>query len=649
MSGTDTLPRDADTLPKLLLKNARERGGEVALREKEFGIWQSFTWARYAERVCSFARGLVELGLKRGEIVAVLGDNRPEWLIAQFAAQSIGARSLGVYQDSVALEVRYLMEFSGARFVIAEDQEQVDKLLEVWDELSGSDGDGDHAVVNVIYYDPRGLGSYPHDFLLGFSEVEEIGRSASSSTEADFESWVAATEADDVALLSTTSGTTGKPKLAMLSHRNLLTMAHSFNGIDPMQSDDEFVSFLPLAWIGEQMIGAACGLLVGFALNFPEEPETVQQDIREIGPHMMFSPPRIWENMVSDVQVRIEDSSWLKRKVYNWALEVGYRSADTLLEHGRLPAFLAFQRLIANACCFFWLRDKLGVRRIRRAYTGGAALGPDIFRFFHAIGVNLKQIYGQTEVSGISVVHRDDDIKFHTVGTPVPGMEVRIGEGGEILTRSPSVFLGYYNNEEATKEALRDGWLYSGDAGYMDDDGHLIVIDRKKDVMELHDGTQFSPQFIENKLKFSPYIKEAVVFGGGDYPFVTALVTIDFASAGKWAERRQIPYTTFTDLAQKPEIYELALEHTARINGELPESARIQRLLLLHKELDADDEELTRTRKVRRRFIADRYRLLVDALYAGKDAVEIKNEITYQDGTTAVLQTRLRIAAPANA
>ena len=649
MSVPDTLPRDADTLPKLLLNNARDRGSETALREKEFGIWQSFTWADYAERVRNFARGLFELGLRKGEIVAVLGDNRPEWLIAQLAAQSIGARSLGVYQDSVALEVRYLMEFSGARFVIAEDQEQVDKLLEVWEELSGSGGSGDHRVERVIYYDPRGLGAYPHDFLLGFPEVEEIGRSAASSSEADFESWVGATESDDVALLSTTSGTTGKPKLAMLSHRNLLEMAHSFVSIDPMQSDDEFVSFLPLAWIGEQMIGAACGLLVGFALNFPEEPETVQQDIREIGPHMMFSPPRIWENMVSDVQVRIEDSSWLKRKVYNRALDIGYRSADTLLEHGRQPAFLAFQRALANACCFFWLRDKLGLRRIRRAYTGGAALGPDIFRFFHAIGVNLKQIYGQTEVSGISVVHRDDDIKFHTVGTPVPGAEVRIGEGGEILTRSPSVFLGYYNNREATEEALRDGWLYSGDAGYMDDDGHLIVIDRKKDVMELHDGTQFSPQFIENKLKFSPYIKEAVVFGGGDYPFVTSLITIDFANAGKWAERRQIPYTTFTDLAQKPEIYELALEHTARINADLPESARIQRLLLLHKELDADDEELTRTRKVRRRFIADRYRLIVDALYGGKDAVEIENEITYQDGSTAILETRLRIAAPANA
>ena len=645
MTASVELRPDADTLPKVLLENARERGDEVALREKEFGIWQSFTWAQYAERVRNFARGLVELGLKKGEIVAVLGDNRPEWLIAQLAAQSIGARSLGIYQDSVAVEVRYLMEFSGARFVIAEDQEQVDKLLEVWDELNV----GDHEVRSVIYYDPRGLGSYPHDFLLGFSAVEEIGRSASSSSEADFEDWVRATEVDDVALLSTTSGTTGKPKLAMLSHRNLLVMAHAFNGIDPMQSDDEFVSFLPLAWIGEQMIGAACGLVVGFSLNFPEEPETVQQNIREIGPHTMFSPPRIWENMVSDVQVRIEDSSWLKRKIYGWALEVGYRSADTLLEHGRQPAFLAFQRALANACCFFWLRDKLGLRRIRRAYTGGAALGPDIFRFFHAVGVNLKQIYGQTEVSGISVAHRDDDIKFHTVGTPVPGMEVRLGEGGEILTRSPSVFLGYYRNEEATEEALRDGWLYSGDAGYMDDDGHLIVIDRKKDVMELHDGTQFSPQFIENKLKFSPYIKEAVVFGGGDYPFVTSLMTIDFANAGKWAERRQIPYTTFTDLAQKPEIYELVLEHTAGINGDLPESARIQRLLLLHKELDADDEELTRTRKVRRRFIAGRYRLLVNALYGGDEAVEIENEIAYQDGTTAVLQTRLRIAQPATA
>ena len=637
---------DADTLPKLLLRNARERADEAALREKELGIWQSFTWAQYAERVRNFARGLVELGLERGDIVAVLGDNRPEWLIAQLAAQAVGARSLGVYQDSVASEVRYLIEFAGARFVVAEDQEQVDKLLEVWDELAAAEG-GERRIEKVIYYDSRGLGAYPHDFLLDFSEVEKIGRSAASSTEDDFARWVEATTADDVALLSTTSGTTGKPKLAMLSHRNLLTMAHSFQSIDPMQSDDEFVSFLPLAWIGEQMIGAACGLLVGFTLNFPEEPETVQHDIREIGPHTMFSPPRIWENMVSDVQVRIEDSSWLKRKVYDWALGVGYRAADARLEHGAPPGFLAIQNRVANAVCFFWLRDKLGVRRIRRAYTGGAALGPDIFRFFHAIGVNLKQIYGQTEVSGISVAHRDDDIKFQTVGTAVPGAEVRLGEGGEILTRSASVFLGYYRNEEATEEALRDGWLYSGDAGYLDDDGHLIVIDRKKDVMELHDGTQFSPQFIENKLKFSPYVKEAVVFGGGDYPFVTSLITIDFANAGKWAERRQIPYTTFTDLAQKPEIYELVLEHTAGINGDLPESARIQRLLLLHKELDADDEELTRTRKVRRRFIADRYRLLVDALYGGGEAVEIENEITYQDGTTAVLQTRLRIAQPA--
>ncbi len=647
MSFTADLPSGADTLPKLLLRNARERGDEVALREKEFGIWQSFTWSDYADRVRHFARGLVELGMRRDEVLAVVGDNRPEWLIAQLAAQSLGALSMGVYQDSVASEVRYLVEFAGARFVIAEDQEQVDKLLEVWEDLQRAE----RPVARVIYYDPRGLGSYPHDFLLDFAEVEDLGRAALSGGASDdeFEGWVEATSPDDVALLSTTSGTTGKPKLAMLSHRNLLSMAHSFISIDPMHSEDEFVSFLPLAWIGEQMIGAACGLLAGFALNFPEEPETVQQDIREIGPHMMFSPPRIWENMVSDVQVRIEDSSWLKRRVYKWALGIGYRAADLRLEHGSLPPLLAAQRRLADWACFFWLRDKLGVRRIRRAYTGGAALGPDIFRFFHAIGVNLKQIYGQTEVSGISVAHRDDDIKFQTVGTAVPGAEVRLGEGGEILTRSPSVFLGYYKNEEATKEALRDGWLYSGDAGYMDDDGHLIVIDRKKDVMELHDGTQFSPQFIENKLKFSPYIKEAVVFGGGDYPFVTSLITIDFANAGKWAERRQIPYTTFTDLAQKPEVYELVLEHTSGINDELPESARIERLLLLHKELDADDEELTRTRKVRRRFIADRYRLLVDALYGDNEAVEIENEITYQDGTRAMLETRLRIAALATA
>ncbi len=613
------------------------------MREKEFGIWRSITWAELRERVQAFAWGLEDQGFAPGDKLAILGDNRPEWLIAEWAAQALGGVSMGVYQDSVAEEVRYLVDFSGARFVVAEDQEQVDKLLEIEEDVP--------RVERVVFYDPRGLtssGYRGHPKLLAFPELEEIGRRAGKSSE-DFDARVAHVKVDDTAVLSTTSGTTGKPKLAMLSHRNMVAMAERLQATDPMLENDDFVSFLPLAWIGEQMISVACGLLVGFPVNFPEEPETVQQNIREIGPRVMFSPPRIWENMLSEVQVKIEDSTPLKRRVYEWAMASGYRYADHFLDRdqskGPPPSAsfgLRFRRLVAEGVCFHWLKDQLGLRRLRRAYTGGAALGPDVFRFFHAIGVNLKQIYGQTEVSGISCVHRDGEIKCQTVGTPMPGTEIDLSEDGEILTRSSAVFQGYFENPDATEETLRNGWLHTGDAGYFDDDGHLIVIDRAKDVMTLHDGTRFSPQFIENKLKFSPYIREAVVFGG-DWPFVTSMITIDFGNSGKWAERRQIPYTTFTDLSQKNEMYELVREHVERTNADLPEAARIRRFLLLHKELDADDAELTRTRKVRRGFVAERYKEIVDALYGSDDSLALATEITYQDGRTAKIDTRLRI------
>ncbi len=624
----------ADTLPKLLLRNAETIGEQVALREKEFGIWQSLTWRQTSERVRNFCLGLIELGLGKDDKVAIIGDNRPEWLITELAAQAAGALSMGIYQDSAPEEVRYLVDFSDTTFVIAEDQEQVDKLLDVREQIS--------AVNKIIYYDPRGLRNYDEPDLMAFEEVEELGRQT-ADPESRFRELVDATSAEDIAILSTTSGTTGTPKLAMLSHQNLILMAKHLTAIDRMEQSDEFVSFLPLAWIGEQMISVACGLYVGFTVNFPEEPETVQENIREIGPQMMFSPPRIWENMQSEVQVKIEDTTWLKRKIFDWAMGIGYQVADAKRDHVDLGTSLKIQAFLAEWCCFYWLRDKLGVRRIRRAYTGGAALGPDVFRFFHGIGVTLKQIYGQTEVSGVSVLHRDDDIKYQTVGKAVDETEVRIGEGGEILTKGPSVFLGYYKNPEATEETLKDGWMYSGDAGYFDDDGHLIVIDRAKDVMTLADGTQFSPQFIENKLKFSPYIRESVVFGGGDYPMVTCMITIDYANTGKWAERRQIPYTTFTDLSQKEDVYTLAREHVEATNSDLPEAARICKFVLLHKELDADDAELTRTRKVRRRFVAERYSEIIGGLYGEQDSLAIENEITYQDGRTATLMTNLRI------
>jgi long-chain acyl-CoA synthetase len=419
-------------------------------------------------------------------------------------------------------------------------------------------------------------------------------------------------------------------------------MGRNLMAVDPVDPDDEFVSFLPLAWIGEQMMALACGLQIGFALNFPEEPETVQQDIREIGPQVMFSPPRIWENLVSQVQVKIQDSTRFKRRLYDWAMPVGYAMAD-LRFRKEAPSFKEkWKYRLADWLVFQEIKDQLGLRHLKRAYTGGAALGPDVFRFFHALGVNLKQIYGQTETSGISVVHRDGDIKFQTVGTPIPETEIQIDESGEILVRSPAVMTGYYGNQAATDDTIDDGWLRSGDAGYFDEDGHLIVIDRAKDVMTLHDGTKFSPQFIENKLKFSPYIKEAVVFGG-DWPFVSAMINIDFANVGKWAENNQLAYTTYTDLAQKERVYLLVREHVEQTNTELPPAARIRRFLLLHKELDADDAELTRTRKVRRRLVAQRYDDIISALYSQNPFLDVQTTITYQDGRTANLQTRLRI------
>ncbi len=623
-----------ETLPQYLKLHADRTPEKVALRLRDYGIWQSLTWREYYEHVKYFALGLVSLGLQAEDTIAIIGDNRPEWVIAELAAQSVGAKSIGIYQDSVVKEMIYIFNHADVTFIVVEDQEQVDKVLEMWDQLQG--------VRKVIYYDPKGLRNYTEDFLLYFPNVEAMGREYEKAHPGWFEERLAAGQGEDLAILSTTSGTTGNPKLAMLTHRSMISMARNLMSVDPLEPEDEFVSFLPLAWIGEQMMCVSCNLIVGFKVNFPEEPETVQHDIREIGPQVMFSPPRIWENLVSQVQVKIEDTSWLKKKIYHWAMPIGYRMADARFQKETPSLSLRLLYFLADWLVFQEIKDHLGLRHLKRAYTGGAALGPDVFRFFHALGVNLKQIYGQTEINGIAVVHRDGDIKFQTVGMPIPETEVKIDDSGEILMRSPALMEGYYRNPEATASALRDGWLYSGDAGYFDEDGHLIVIDRVKDVMTLHDGTKFSPQFIENKLKFSPYIKEAVVFGG-DWPFVTAMLNIDFANVGKWAENNQIAYTTYTDLAQKPEVYALIRSHVEAANRELPAAARIRRFLLLHKELDADDAELTRTRKVRRKLVAQRYQEIISALYSSNPYVDVDQTITYQDGSTARIQSRLKI------
>jgi long-chain acyl-CoA synthetase len=618
------------TLPRLLLDQAARHGARTALREKQWGVWQAFSWADCLAATAEFAAGLRALGLGRGDIVVLIGDNRPEWLWAELAIQGLGGMALGLYQDAPAQEIHYILELAQAKVVVAEDQEQVDKLLSLRSRLPG--------LRHIVYHDPKGLAGCREQGLASFDSVREAGRPRAG----EFAAWVAEVRPGDPCLIATTSGTTGRPKLAMLSHRNMLSMAWNLGQADPKRPGDEFVSFLPLAWMGEQMMAVASALLFGFTVNFPEEPDTVQQDIREIGPHLIFSPPRVWENLAATVQVRIMETTPFKRLLYNTVFPWAQARADAVFAGRRPGPWAALKHGLAQWLLLRALRDRLGFSRLRSASTGGAALGPDTFRFFHALGVNLKQIYGQTEIAGISCIHRDGAVDFDSVGEPIPETEIRIAPDGEILSRSPAVFLGYYRNEQATRETLDDGWLRSGDAGFFNDKGQLVVIDRVKDVMHLADGTRFSPQFLENKLKFSPYVREAVVLGQGREA-VTAIVCIDAGIVGRWAESRMITYTTYQDLAAKDEVLELVRGAIAAINATLPQAVRIARFALLFKELDADDGELTRTRKVRRSVVAERYAALVEALYAGSGSVALTACIRYQDGSSREMCGTLKL------
>jgi len=625
----------ADTLPKLLKQQAEKYGHRKhALREKDYGIWQSFTWQEYYEHVKYFCLGMVALGLKRDDKVSIIGDNRPEWIYAELSSQCVGAVPIGIYQDSVLKEITYIINLSRSKFVVAEDQEQCDKILDMIDEMP--------SVEHIIYHDPKGMRTYDDPKLLYFPEVEKMGRDYEKEHPGFFEEQVEATSETDVAAICTTSGTTGNPKLSLLSHLNMVSMARNLGEVDKKYETDDFVSFLPLPWIGEQMMAISSSLLFGFTVNFPEKPETAQDNVREIGPHVMFSPPRVWENMAASVQVRIMDASPFKRFVYNKCLPIGYHWADLKFQK-KTPTFMDKLKYGLAYCLIFRaLKDRLGFTHIRSASTGGAALGPDTFRFFHALGVNLKQIYGQTEISGISCIHYDGDVDFDSVGKPIPGTEIKITEEGEIISRSSSLFMGYFENQEATDETIIDGWLHSGDAGYFNDRGHLVVIDRVKDVMTLADGTKFSPQFIENKLKFSPYIKEAVAIGH-ERDYIIAMICIDFEIVGKWAENNRLAYTTYTDLASQEPIYGMIQEEVIKVNESLPEAARIKKFILLYKELDADDDELTRTRKVRRRFVDEKYSDIIEGMFAGQDVVHVDTIIKYQDGKTRQLKTDLTV------
>lgn len=625
----------ADTFPKLLIEKANQYGSKkIALREKDLGIWQSFTWQDYLEKVKYFSLGMISLGFEPGDKISVIGDNKPEWIIAELAAQCAGGLGTGIYQDSILKEVAYIINHSETKFVIAEDQEQVDKILDMQEELPN--------VKKVIYYDPKGMRKYDSDLLAYFPDVMEMGREYEKSHPGQFEKNVENTKSEDVAWICTTSGTTGFPKLAMLTHKNLISMATNLGKFDPKYDSDEFVSFLPLPWVGEQMMAVASGLLFGLTVNFPESIESAQADLREIGPHIMFSPPRVWENMCSTVQVKVMDASFLKRFVFNTCVPIGRKWSEYKFEKKTPPFYFKILYYLAYLAVFKALKDRLGFSNIRSATTGGAALGPDTFKFFHALGISLKQIYGQTEISGISCVHRNSDINPDTMGEPIPETEVKISESGEILSKSPAVFLGYYKQPEETAKTVIDGWLHSGDAGYLTPDGHIVVIDRIKDVMSLIDGVKFSPQFIENKLKFSPYIKEAVTIGH-NRDFIIAMICIDFGIVGNWAEKNRINYTTYTDLSSKTEILDLIQKEVEKVNKGLPENAKVKRFVLLYKELDPDDDELTRTRKVRRHFVEEKYKEIIEGMYEGKDSIKIEAIIKFQDGKTSTIRTVMAV------
>jgi long-chain acyl-CoA synthetase len=623
------------TIPKLFYQQARKYGKDrVAMREKEFGIWLPISWQDYLDNVKYLALGLISLGLEDGDKVAMIGDNRPEGLWAEMA--TLCARGIGVwlFQDCLIDEVRYIIDHSDTKFLFGEGQEEVDKAISIFNECP--------KLQKIIWDDPKGMRNYDEDYLISLKEVQQLGRELEKEQPDLFEALINKGQGEEIALLFYTSGTTALPKGALLSHHNMLTMGQHLMAVDPCLDADDYVSYLPFAWIGEQMMSISCGLQIGYTLNFPEEPETAQENIREIGPHVMFAPPRMYEQMTRTVQVKYLDSSRIKRKFYEFSTYVGYKVANLKFDKKPVPWYWRFLEWLASITVQKKLKDHLGLSRVRNAYTGGAAMGPDHFRFFHALGVNLKQIYGQTEVAGISVVHRSGDIKFDTVGHPIPGTEVKIAEDGEILTRSPSVFLGYYKNTEATEKTLIDGWLYSGDKGFIDDDGHLVVFDRTKDVFTLKDGKPFAPQYLETRLKFSPYIRDSWVIGDKK-DYISAVLCIDYSVVGKWADEKKLNYTSYQELSQMPEVYDLVEKQILQANKDLPDVAKVMKFTNLYKELDADDDELTRTRKLRRAFVEKRYEDIVDALYSENDAVHIDTTIKYEDGRQADIKIDLQI------
>jgi long-chain acyl-CoA synthetase len=624
-----------NTLPKLLRMHAKTSGRLPGMREKDRGIWQTYSWHACQEHVRDLALGLAAQGFKRGDKLSVLGDNRARLYWAQLATQALGGLSVPLYQDSIASELVHVLAHAEVSMVVAQDQEQVDKVLALKRELP--------SLRLVVYEDPRGMSGYGDDILKSFAEIEAAGRAFGREQPNYYEHELEQGRAEDVALIAYTSGTTGRSKGVLLSHANMIATSEAFADVESIRRGDNWLCYLPMGWVGDSMFSLSTSLVVGATCNCPEGPETVQRDLRELGPSALLAPPRIWENMLTGLQVRAADASWLKRHVYEYFRRVAERRELLLGDRKPVPAWTRLVHRLGEFFVYGPVRDQLGLRNARWCLTGGAPLGADAFRFFRSFGINLKQIYGATEASALVALQSNEEADPNTVGRTLPGTDVRIGERGEVQVKGPGVFLGYHKQEDATRDAMTpDGWLRTGDAGLIDPRGQLAIIDRAKDVGKLADGTPFAPQFIENKLKFSPYIREAVAFGDAR-AFVAAMVAVDMSTVGKWAEQRSLAYTSFMDLSAKPEVARLIIAEVGKINATLPGTTKVARIVLLNKELEADDAEMTRTRKVRRAFVAEKYAPVISALYDGAKEARLTMDITFEDGRKSSLTSTLAV------
>jgi len=632
-----------DTVPKLLLRNAKAHASRPAMRHKDLGIWQTWTWAHIRDEVRAFAVGLRKLGLERGDAVAIIGDNRPR-LYASFAAvQSLGAIAVPVYQDSVAEEMAYVLDHAEVKFAVVQNQEQVDKVISVAERLP--------KLRTIVYEEERGLAAYDHANLHSFDHVRELGRKELRSNAGAAGWWldeIAIGKGSDVSVMLYTSGTTGRPKGVMLTHENIVRSAQNGNKFDNFTPDDTLLAYLPMAWVGDHIFSYGQAMAAAMCVACPESPETIIEDRREIAPTYFFAPPRVYENLLTQIMVRMEDAGRLKKAMFHYFLKVARRSGELILDGVPVGFKERLLYWLGDKFVYAPLRNRMGFSKIRVAYTAGEAIGPDLFRFYRALGINLKQLYGQTEASVYITLQPDGEVYPDTVGKPGPDVEIKIADSGEVLYRSPGVFLKYYKNDEATSATkTADGWVHTGDAGFLDQRGHLRIIDRAKDVGRLNNGALFAPKYLENKLKFYPEVREAVAFGQGrDY--VTMFVNIDLTSVGSWAERNNISYASYQELAARPEVYDMVAKRMDEVNRQLADepqmaASQIRRFLILHKELDADDGEMTRTQKVRRSTVQERYAPLIAALYDGSTNCHVVTEMTFEDGRRGTVEGDVRI------